>query len=129
MSTLDPFDDEGYVLPTMETGDKGPVHDDVPIAAWQCTCGLRTLDREQWENHMCPASESLDLINHPPHYTSHPSGVECIQITRHMGNNLGNVIKYVWRADLKGDSLDDLRKARFYLNDEIALREGRYGPV
>lgn len=65
-----------------------------------------------------------DPVNHPKHYTSHPSGVECIQITRHMGYNLGNVIKYVWRADLKGKDVEDLEKAVFYLQDEIKLRKG-----
>jgi len=60
-----------------------------------------------------------DPVNHPSHYTSHPSGVEAIQITRHMSYNLGNVVKYVWRADLKENAIQDLEKARFYLNDEI----------
>jgi len=64
-----------------------------------------------------------DLVNHPPHYTSHPSGVECIEVTRHMGFNLGNVLKYVWRADLKGKAIEDLEKAQFYLADEIQRRE------
>ena len=64
-----------------------------------------------------------DPVNHPPHYTNHPSGVECIQITRHMGFNLGNAVKYIWRADLKGNALEDLRKAQFYIADEIAKRE------
>lgn len=63
-----------------------------------------------------------DPVNHPGHYTDHPSGVECIQITEHMGFNLGNVIKYVWRCDLKLDAIEDLRKARFYLDREIARR-------
>ncbi len=63
-----------------------------------------------------------DPVNHPTHYCSHPSGVECIQITEHMNFNLGNALKYVWRADLKNDGLEDLRKARFYLDREIALR-------
>lgn len=63
-----------------------------------------------------------DPVNHPAHYTAHPSGVECIQIARHMGFNLGNVLKYIWRADLKGADLEDLRKARFYLDDEIEKR-------
>ena len=66
---------------------------------------------------------TADLINHPPHYTGHPSGVECITITRHMGFNLGNAVKYLWRADLKGAALDDLRKAAWYIADEIAKRE------
>lgn len=64
-----------------------------------------------------------DLVNHPPHYTSHPSGVECITITECMGFNLGNALKYIWRADLKGDALEDLRKARWYIEREIARRE------
>ena len=64
-----------------------------------------------------------DVVNHPPHYTSHPSGIECIQVTEHMGFNLGNAIKYVWRADLKHDALEDLRKAVWYIEREIQLRE------
>jgi hypothetical protein len=62
-----------------------------------------------------------DPVNHPPHYTQHPSGVECIQITEHFNFCLGNVIKYVWRAGLKRKSrrLEDLKKARFYLDREI----------
>ena len=64
-----------------------------------------------------------DQVNNPKHYTSHPSGIECLEITRHMGFNLGNVIKYIWRADLKGKNIEDLKKAAFYLQDEIKLRE------
>jgi len=64
-----------------------------------------------------------DPVNHPGHYTGHPSGIECIQITEHMGFNLGNAIKYVWRADLKNDALEDLRKAAWYINREIQKRE------
>lgn len=63
-----------------------------------------------------------DPVNHPRHYTEHPSGVECIQITRHMGFCLGNAIKYIWRADLKNDAVEDLRKARWYIDEEIKLR-------
>ncbi len=61
-----------------------------------------------------------DPVHNPSHYTSHPSGVECIQITRHMGFNLGNAVKYIWRAGLKGAAIQDLEKARFYIDDEIA---------
>ena len=62
-----------------------------------------------------------DSVNHPSHYTSSPSGVECIQITRHMNFNLGNVVKYLRRAGLKdrAPTLQDLKKAAWYLNDEI----------
>lgn len=67
--------------------------------------------------------EHYDMVNHPPHYTQHPSGVECIQITEHMGFCLGNAMKYIWRADLKADAIEDLRKAVFYINREIEKRE------
>lgn len=63
-----------------------------------------------------------DLVNHPPHYTEHPSGVECIQITEHMNFCLGNAIKYIWRADLKNDDIEDLYKAIWYLHREINRR-------
>lgn len=62
---------------------------------------------------------SDDPVNHPMHYTSHPSGVECIDITEHMSFNLGNAVKYVWRAGLKSDDADvDLAKAIWYLERE-----------
>lgn len=64
-----------------------------------------------------------DSVNHPPHYTSHPSGIECIQITEHMGFNLGNAFKYIWRADLKGSSIEDLEKAVWYIRREIDRRK------
>jgi hypothetical protein len=63
-----------------------------------------------------------DPVNHPNHYTSHPSGVECITITEHMGFNLGNAVKYIWRADLKECAVDDLRKAVWYLERELTKR-------
>lgn len=74
-----------------------------------------------------------DLVNHPPHYTSHPSGVEAIQITRHYDFAIGNAIKYLWRAGLKKDQskkdrdkeVEDLKKAVFYINDKIATLEGK----
>src|SRR4029077_561259 len=64
-----------------------------------------------------------DLVNHPPHYTAHPSGVECITITEHMSLNVGNAVKYLWRADEKGNALEDLMKAAWYVNREIARRQ------
>lgn len=66
-----------------------------------------------------------DMVNHPPHYTSHPSGIECIQITEHMSFCVGNAIKYLWRADEKGNAVEDLEKARWYIEREIYLRARR----
>ncbi len=72
-----------------------------------------------------PVEGMPDIVNHPKHYTSHPSGIECIQVTRHMGFNLGNVIKYIWRADEKDTTvaIEDLQKAAWYINDEIEKRK------
>ena len=59
-------------------------------------------------------------VNHPKHYNSHPSGVECIDIIEHMPFNIGNAVKYVWRADHKhACPEEDLRKAIWYLNREL----------
>ena len=65
------------------------------------------------------------MVNHPPHYTSHESGIEPIEITQHMGFLLGNVIKYILRCDYKGSRLQDLEKAAWYLNREIELEKKR----
>lgn len=70
---------------------------------------------------------SNDPVNHPKHYTDHKSGVECIQITEHMGFNLGNATKYIWRCDLKKDAIEDLKKAMWYIKREIAKREKEAG--
>lgn len=60
-----------------------------------------------------------DLVNHPPHYKDHPSGVECITIAEGFNYNKGNAIKYLWRAGKKGDAVPDLKKARWYIDREI----------
>lgn len=73
-----------------------------------------------------------DSVNHPSHYTSHPSGIECIDITRHYCFSIGNAIKYLWRAGLKRDAslddkqkeIEDLKKAIWYINDRIKQLEG-----
>lgn len=66
---------------------------------------------------------SHDPINHPTHYISHPSGIECITIAEHFNFCLGNAIKYIWRHTEKGSPIDDLRKAKWYLEREIARLE------
>jgi len=67
--------------------------------------------------------EMNDPVNRPAHYTNHPSGIECIRITEHMNFCLGNAMKYIWRAGEKGDIVEDLKKARWYLDREIARFE------
>lgn len=70
-----------------------------------------------------------DPVNHPSHYTSDPSGIECIQITRHRNFNIGNAIKYLWRAGLKDGNSDiqDLQKAVWYIQDEIERLQTQKG--
>ena len=71
--------------------------------------------------------QKTDSVNHPAHYNSHPSGIECIEIARHHNFNIGNSIKYLWRAGLKSEEgmedtdkqIEDLNKAIWYINDEI----------
>lgn len=79
-----------------------------------------------------PPKPFVDMVNHPPHYTSPAhckncgAPIECIQITRHLPFNLGNALKYIWRAGFGGkknvDPVEDLRKSVWYLNDEINER-------
>lgn len=60
-----------------------------------------------------------DPIN-PDHYKQHPSGIECIIVAEHFSFCLGNAIKYMWRAGAKSaDPIEDLKKARWYLDREI----------
>lgn len=69
-----------------------------------------------------------DKVNNPTHYTSHPSGVECIEITEHYNFCIGNAIKYVWRAGLKSEAdydpiqkeIEDCEKAIWYIKRHIA---------
>lgn len=74
-----------------------------------------------------------DPVNHPAHYTSHPSGVECIEITKHHDFCIGNAIKYLWRAGLKHEEgkndqdkeIEDLQKALFYIKSKIEMLEAQ----
>lgn len=64
-----------------------------------------------------------DNVNHPKHYTSHPSGVECIDVTEHQNFCIGNAMKYLWRVDDKGDPIENLEKAKWYIEREIHRRQ------
>lgn len=73
----------------------------------------------QLENSSSGGSRTHDPVNHPQHYTSHPAGVECIDVTEWMNFNLGNAMKYIWRCGYKGAIIEDLKKARWYIDREI----------
>lgn len=105
-----------------------------------CTCVPCDIVREQRHlarhgapqhrpqtGHTMPYPPREDPVKRPAHYTSDPSGVECIQIVRHRNFNVGNALKYLWRAGLKSSGnlaplekqVQDLEKARWYIDDEI----------
>jgi hypothetical protein len=71
-----------------------------------------------------------DPVDHPPHYTDGPGcqhcgkPVECITVTEKMSFNLGNAVKYIWRHDKKGNPVQDLKKARWYVDREIKRMGG-----
>lgn len=79
----------------------------------------------------------VDMVNHPSHYNSDESGVECIQITRHRDFLIGSAFKYIWRAGLKDDSamgasdkeIEDIEKAIWYLNEKVSLLKERRGDM
>ncbi len=74
----------------------------------------------------------IDNVSHPKHYTTHPSGIECVEITRHYNFNIGNAIKYLWRAGIKQETgksdkdkeIEDLQKAVWYIQDYINTLQG-----
>lgn len=79
--------------------------------------------------------EKSDNVNHPSHYTSDPSGIECIEIVKHRDFCVGNAIKYLWRAGLKHDhnedsttkEIEDLQKAIWYINKKIEMLQASQG--
>jgi endogenous inhibitor of DNA gyrase (YacG/DUF329 family) len=78
-----------------------------------------TLTKAQVDLKTVPSlNKDNDPIN-PNHYKSHPSGVECITVTEHFNFNVGNAIKYLWRAGLKGNAVQDMEKAIWYIKREI----------
>lgn len=100
----------------------------IKVSGWKGLCTnfmtkqvIQPMEGEEQE------SEKPDNVNHPKHYTSHPSGIECIEITRHYCFAIGNAIKYLWRAGLKVEEgltnkqkeIEDLEKAKWYINDRI----------
>jgi len=81
---------------------------------------LPEINDELYASTMAQRPRVIDKVNHPSHYNAHPSGIECITVTEHMNFNLGNAVKYIWRAGLKSeDAVTDLEKARWYVEREI----------
>jgi hypothetical protein len=125
VTVVDTFLDEGYNVED-SLGNRWIVHSDdlMPLAEYQAEEALSRLRAMLTESAPATQQAEADMVNHPPHYNDHPSGVECIQITEHMNFCLGNAVKYIWRADLKHDAIEDLEKAVWYVQREIARRKG-----
>lgn len=114
------FDTDMVEVALTEQGDNVVVNKAVHIV-WS--------ENPFWRRHISSAAARLaipdepvtEAVHHPKHYNAHPSGIECIDVVRHMNFNLGNVVKYLWRAGEKDPAkhLEDLKKAAWYLNDEI----------
>jgi len=64
-----------------------------------------------------------DIVNHPSHYTWLPGGLEVIDITENLNFCMGNAVKYILRADYKGNPTEDIKKAIWYLNRELLNRD------
>lgn len=104
-TAFDFLDDDGFERP-------------IEVGEWEKIETCHTIA----DKIVAKADKQADAVSHPPHYTAHKSGVECIQITEHMGFNLGCALKYIWRCDLKLDAIEDLEKAKWYINREIEKR-------
>lgn len=86
--------------------------------------------REELARNYLLSDQAEDNINNPTHYTSLnarckmcKTKIECIDVVHNMSFNLGNAVKYIWRCDLKENAIEDLKKAAWYLQDEIKRRE------
>lgn len=75
------------------------------------------------EQQLNPVEQQFNPVTRPAHYNQHPSGIEPIQFTKWMNFCLGSAMKYIWRADLKFNAIEDLEKAKQMLEVEIARRK------
>ena len=103
---------------------KGPSHKGLrrrPLTVQDFGGAVSGQENNPTANTPLPAEDPIN----PAHYRSHPSGIECIEVTRHMNFNVGNAIKYLWRYMDKGDPIENLKKAQWYLDDEIRRLGGK----
>lgn len=119
-----PLYEEGKVYACAKDGC---LTDSLGDISHEWTDSLKFREHFQYADKDLFVEEKEDNVNHPKHYTSHPSGIECITITRHYCFAIGNAIKYLWRAGLKKDAsledkqkeIEDLEKAIWYIKDRI----------
>lgn len=66
---------------------------------------------------MITSETPKDMVNHPPHYSGHPSGIECFKVAKHLSMPIGTAFKYVYRFEDKWDPAEDLDKAKWYVEN------------
>lgn len=95
-------------------------------------CATETGATDNWNAIQTGAADHSaqprDMVNHPPHYNGHPSGVECIEVAEHLPFCLGNAFKYLFRRNAKGTPRQDLEKALWYIRRELDYRVGNPCP-
>ena len=85
--------------------------------------GSKLLCNDCWVREVSINKYKEDVVNHPKHYTNHPSGVECKDISKHFDSPRGQAIQYIWRCEDKGHPITDLKKAIFWLEEKIKMYE------
>lgn len=111
------------LMQVFDVPDREPVRATIDDPELQAARDWLAQEKAREKTVVSRADAPFDPVAKPAHYNSHPSGIEAIEVCRHMGFYLGNVIKYVLRAPYKGSELQDLKKARWYLDDHIARLE------
>jgi len=125
------LDDHNFTVPAEITSDK--FENDKPAVMEKATTNVKTIAElakevptKNYPSYLdCPkpkhALSKADAVNHPKHYTDTPFGLEVIEITDKYDFSVGNALKYILRAGKKGDAVEDLEKAVWYLNHKIEL--------
>lgn len=91
------------------------------LAEWVESIANGTLDTALVAPKRDHHGDATDMVDHPPHYTGHPSGVECIEVAEHLPFCLGNAFKYLFRRDGKGETRENLQKALWYIRQQQRL--------
>lgn len=118
--------DEGYNKAIKEVSNNQALGETTEYEFGTEDCCEHHSPNKETKEAMQEVLDRADAVSSPKHYNSDPSGIQCIEITRHRNNNIGNVFKYLWRNGLKDGNSDiqDLEKGAWYLNDEIQRLKG-----
>lgn len=88
------------------------------LAEWVESIANGTLDTAAAAPQRDHIVGTNNMVDHPPHYTGHPSGIECIEVAQHLPFCLGNAFKYLFRRDGKDEIRENLQKALWYVRQQ-----------